>query len=110
MSTAMPFRWVRAPDTALQERMKWRTSGNQNPVLLAIPFLCRLETKTFLTKITSDLVMATPIDSRKSRQTRNAINQSHLKNVGFRDGMGLRLVNGIPCLSAFSGVDRGGHH
>ena len=33
-----------------------------------------------------------------------------LKNVEFRDGMGLRLVNGIPCLSAFSGVDRGGHH
>ena len=23
------------------------------------------------------------------------------KNVGFRDGTGLRLVNGIPCLSAF---------
>ena len=34
-----------------------------------------LETKKFLTKITNDLVMATPIDSRKSRQTRNAINQ-----------------------------------
>ena len=33
-----------------------------------------------------------------------------LKNVEFRDGMGLRLVNGIPCLSAFSGVDQGGHH
>ena len=47
-----------------------------------------LETKDFLTKITNDLG----------------------KNVEFRDGMGLRLVNGIPCLSAFSGVDRGGHH
>ena len=34
-----------------------------------------IETKNFLTKITNDLVMATPIDSRKSRQTRNAINQ-----------------------------------
>ena len=31
-------------------------------------------------------------------------------NSTFFNGMGLRLVNGIPCLSAFSGVDRGGHH
>ena len=82
-------------------------------VSISLTSLSGLETKNFLTKITNDLVMATPIDSRKSRQTRNAINQpqSHpLKNVEFRDGMGLRLVNGIPCLSAFSGVDRGGHH
>ena len=32
--------------------------------------------KKFSYKITNDLVMATPIDSRKSRQTRNAINQA----------------------------------
>ena len=31
-------------------------------------------------------------------------------NPTFFNGMGLRLVNGIPCLSAFSGVDRDGHH
>ena len=54
---------------------------NQTPRLLFISshdllqLLHVLETKTFLTKITNDLVMATPIDSRKSRQTRNAINQ-----------------------------------
>ena len=50
--------------------------------LAAIKRLCimetiiLLETKNFLTKITNDLVMATPIDSRKSRQTRNANNQA----------------------------------
>ena len=44
--------------------------------ILTPALLLKLETKNFLTKITNDLVMATPIDSRKSRQTRNAINQA----------------------------------
>ena len=63
-----------------------------------------LETKKFLTKITNDLVMATPIDSRKADKQGmplTSLSPIPLKNVEFRDGMGLRLVNGIPCLSAF---------
>ena len=57
--------------------------------------------------------MATPIDSRKADNQGmplTSLSPIPFKKVGFRGGMGLRLVNGIPCLSAFSGVDRGGHH
>ena len=50
--------------------------------------------------------MATPTPEKAGKQGMplTSLSPIPLKNVEFRDGMGLRLVNGIPCLSAFSGV------
>ena len=59
--------------TGKQQRYMVKSPCKSHPVKYILPHI--LETKNFLTKITNDLVMATPIDSRKSRQTRNAINQ-----------------------------------
>ena len=79
--------------------------GSTNTTLqVAGTYFMQLETNH---KKDSVMPIPTPEKADKKGMPLTSLSLIPMKIVEFRDGMGLRLVNGIPCLSALSGVGMG---